>query len=184
MKTKFTSILLGLFLCLLVTGTGWSQEITAAINGQINDASGAGVANAAVTAKDLDRGAVWPTKTNGQGYYNLPRLPVGNYELRVEAQGFQTSIQRSVQLVINQTAKIDFQLQVGQVSQTLEVTSAAPLLQTESTHIGTVIESDAIASLPLETRNYNQLALLMPGTVTTSTAAFNTCQSTFNSGRR
>src|SRR5712671_5724093 len=184
MKSNFTSILLGLFLCLLVvTGTGWSQETTAAINGQINDASGAAVANAAVTAKDLDRGAVWPTRTNGQGYYNLPRLPVGNYELRVEAQGFQTAIQRSVPLALNQTAKIDFQLQVGQVSQTMEVTSAAPLLQTESTHVGTVMEASAIASLPLETRNYNQLALLMPGTVTTSPASFNTGQATFNSGR-
>jgi hypothetical protein len=184
MKSNFTSILLGLFLCLLVvTGTGWCQETTAAINGQVNDSSGAAVGGAAVTAKDLDRGTVWPTKTNDQGYYNLPRLPVGNYELRVEAQGFQTAVQRSVQLNLNQTAKIDFQMQVGQVSQTMEVTSSAPLLQTESTHVGTVMEASAIASLPLETRNYNQLALLMPGTVTTSPASFNTGQSTFNSGR-
>ncbi len=86
-------------------------------------------------------------------------------------------------LQINQVAKLDFQLKVGNVSETVEVTSAAPLLQTETTALGTVMESAAITSLPLETRNYNQLTLLMPGAVTTSPGAFNTGQSTFNSGR-
>ena len=180
MKANFSVILV----CLLaVTSMCWGQGPTAAINGQVVDASGATVAGAAITAKDLDRGTAWPTVTNEAGFYNLPRLPVGNYEIRVEAKGFQTAIQRSVTLVLDQNAKIDFQLQVGQVTQTLEVTSAAPLLQTESTQISTVMESHAIQSLPLETRNYNQLALLLPGAVTTSPAAFNTGQSTFNAGR-
>jgi len=181
MTAKFTSILLGFFL--LTAILCWGQGPTAAITGQVTDASGAAVPNAAVTARDLDRGANWPTKTNDAGYYNLPRLPFGNYEVRVENSGFQTAVQRSVQLVIDQTAKIDFQLQVGQVTQTLEVTSSAPLLQTETTQLSTVMEANAIASLPLETRNYNQLPLLLPGAVTTSPAAFNTGQATFNAGR-
>ncbi|HZU23517.1 MAG TPA: hypothetical protein VE998_11850, partial [Terriglobales bacterium] len=88
-----------------------------------------------------------------------------------------------VQLVLNQVAKLDFQLKVGNINQTVEVTTAAPLLQTEQTSVNTVMESHAIVSLPLETRNYNQLALLTPGAVTTSPAAFNTGQATFNSGR-
>jgi hypothetical protein len=184
MKSTFTRILLGTMLCLaLATGIGWSQGPTAAINGQVTDQSGAAVPSAVVTAKDLDRGTNWPTKTNDAGYYSLPRLPIGNYELKVTASGFQGALQRSLQLVIDQVAKIDFQLQVGQVTQTLEVTSAAPLLQTERTELSTVMQAQAIASLPLETRNYNQLALLMPGTVTTSPASFNTGQATFNSGR-
>src|SRR5437016_14532335 len=125
MKVKFSPVLLGILLCLLVAaGTGWSQGPTAAINGQVTDASGAAVPTAKVTAKDLDRGTSWPTQANDQGYYNLPRLPIGNYEVRVEANGFQTAVQRSVQLVIDQVAKIDFQLQVGQVTQTAEVTTA------------------------------------------------------------
>jgi len=165
------------------TGLSWGQEVTAAISGQVSDASGAAIANATVTARDLDRGTTWPAQANESGYYSLPRLPIGKYEVRVEAKGFQTAVKRSLELVINQNAKIDFQMQVGQVSQTMEVTSASPLLQTETAQVSTVMEASAIASLPLETRNYNQLALLMPGAITTSPASFNTGQATFNAGR-
>jgi len=131
MKVISTRMLLGIFTCLLLANLAWSQAPTAAITGQVTDPSGAAVAGAAVTAQDLDRGTSWPTQSNDAGFYALPRLPVGNYDVRVEAKGFQTAVQRSVTLVLDQNAKIDFKLQVGQVSQTLEVTSAAPLLQTE-----------------------------------------------------
>ena len=184
MKVNFTSILLGFALFLLIAmGMGWSQGSTAAINGQVSDQSGAAVPNASVVAKDLDRGITWPATTDQGGYYSLPRLPIGKYEVRVEAKGFQAAVRSSVELVLDQIAKLDFQLQLGQLSQVMEVTSAQPLLQTESTQVSTIMESAAIESLPLETRNYNQLALLMPGTVTTSPASFNTGQQTFNSGR-
>jgi hypothetical protein len=184
MKVNFTSILLSVCLLLLVaTGTGWSQGATAAINGQISDSTGAAIPNATVTAKDLDRGTVWPSTSDQSGYYNLPRLPIGRYELRVEAKGFQAAVRSSVELVLDQVAKLDFQLQVGQITQVMEVTSAAPLLQTENTQVSTIMEASAIANLPLETRNYNQLALLLPGMVTTSPASFNTGQATFNAGR-
>jgi hypothetical protein len=183
MTAKFTHIFAGLVVCLMLAGIAWAQGGLATINGQVTDASGAAVPGAAVTAKDLDRGTTWPTQTNSEGYYSLPSLPIGNYDVQVEVKGFQLSVQRGVQLVLDQVAKIDFQLKVGAVTQTLEVTSAAPLLQTESTEVSTVMQAHAIESLPLETRNYNQLALLMPGTVTTSPAAFNTGQATFNSGR-
>src|SRR6202162_3949369 len=183
MKVHFTQFLLGISLFLLAVGIGWSQGSTAAINGQVTDSSGAAIPNATVTAKDLDHGTSWPATANEGGYYNLPRLPIGKYEIRVQANGFQTAVKSSVELVLDQVAKIDFQLQVGQVSQTMEVTSAAPLLQTESTQVSTIMEAQAIEALPLETRNYNQLALLMPGAITTSPASFNTGQQTFNSGR-
>jgi Carboxypeptidase regulatory-like domain/TonB dependent receptor len=183
MNNKSTRILLGTLVFLLVTALCWGQGSTAAITGQVTDQSGAAIPSAEIQAKDLDRGTTWPTQSNDAGYYNLPRLPIGNYEIRVEAKGFQTTVQRSVELVLDQVAKIDFQMQVGQVTQTLEVTTAAPILQTENAQLSTVMQGPAIQSLPLETRNYNQLALLMPGSVTTSPAAFNTGQSTFNSGR-
>src|SRR5271165_4633697 len=180
---KIKPVLLGISIFLLFAALGIGQGPTAGINGLVSDPTGAAVPSATVVAKDLERGTAWPTTTNNEGYYNLPRLPIGNYEVRVEAKGFQAAVQRSVELVIDQVAKVDFQLQVGQVSQTMEVTSAAPILQTETTEISTVMEAHAIASLPLETRNYNQLALLLPGAVTTSPAAFNTGQATFNAGR-
>lgn len=163
--------------------TASAQEITAAINGTVTDKSGGAVAGARVVAKDLDRGTVYPTVTAGDGAYNLPRLPVGRYEIRVENAGFQTAVQPNVTLVLNQVAKVDFELQVGNVNQTVEVTTAAPVLQTETTQLGTVLDARTNVALPLATRNYNQLTLLAPGAITTSPTAFTGSQSTFNSGR-
>ncbi len=142
--------------------------MTAAINGTVTDPSGAAVARATVTATDLERGVKTTTTTNGDGAYTFPRLPVSRYQIRVEAPGFQASVQSDVALVLNQVAKVDMQLQVGAVNQTVEVTSAAPILQTESTQVGTVIDSHVIAQVPLSTRNYNQLTLLSPGSVSTN----------------
>ena len=92
----------------------------------------------------MDHGTIWPATANEGGYYNLPRLPIGKYEVRAQANGFQSAVRNSVELVLDQVAKLDFQLQVGQMSQTLEVTSAAPLLQTESTQVSTIMEAQAI----------------------------------------
>ena len=66
-----------------------AQQVTAAITGQVVDPSGAAIIGAKVTARDLDRGTVWDTETNSQGFYNLPRVPVGKYEIRAEATGFR-----------------------------------------------------------------------------------------------
>jgi hypothetical protein len=141
------------------------QQVTGAIQGLVADPSGAPVVSATVTAKDVDRGTVLTTQTNSEGLYNLPRVPVGRYEVRAESKGFQTSVQPAFTLELNQTARVDFSMKIGQVSETVEVTSAAPLLQTESTFIGTVINSSTNEALPLATRNYVQLTLLAPGSV-------------------
>ena len=84
--------------------------------------------------KDAARGLTYTTVSNESGLYRVSQVPVGNYDLRVEKQGFQTSIHESFVLVLNQTARIDFEMKVGQVTQTVEVTGAPPLLKTESTH--------------------------------------------------
>ncbi len=152
-----------LVLALALPPLAWSQNVNGAINGVVTDPSGAAVAGAKVTARNRDQGIISSTVTASDGVYDLPRLPVGPYDIRVEAQGFQAAAKSNVVLVLNQIAKLDFQLSVGNVSQTVEVSSAAPLLQTEQTELGTVIDSHAIVSVPLETRNYNQLALLTAG---------------------
>src|SRR6516162_11920582 len=162
---------------------GWAQEITAAITGKVTDPSGAAIAGAQITVTDVDRGTVWKTDTNMEGVYNLPRLPVGNYEMRVEGTGFQTAVRPRFNLVLNQTARLDFAMTLGQVTQNLEVTAATPLLQTDTTQVGSVMEASSIANLPLETRNYNQLTLLVPGAVSISPASFNTGQKSFNATR-
>jgi hypothetical protein len=161
----------------------WSQEITAAISGVVTDPSGAAVADAKITAKDSERGSMFSTTSNGSGAYNLPRLPVGTYELRVEKTGFETLVRGGVLLQLNQTAQLDLTLTVGSVTQTVDVTSAAPLLQTESTELGTVIDSRENTALPLSTRNYVQLTLLATGAVTDNPAGFGGAKTSFTSER-
>src|SRR6185437_6967304 len=109
----------------------FAQEVTAAINGTVTDPSGATVANAKVTATEQDRGTVWPTTTNGNGFYNFPRLPIGTYQLKVESKGFQAQQQNGIALQLNQQARVDFQLKVGEMSETVTVSEAPPLLETQ-----------------------------------------------------
>ncbi|HUB33844.1 MAG TPA: carboxypeptidase regulatory-like domain-containing protein [Bryobacteraceae bacterium] len=170
---------------LLAAGTvaGWAQQVTAAITGKITDATGASVVDAKVTATDVDRGTVWPTATNADGIYNLPRLPIGSYNVKVEKEGFQTAQSSQVVLQLNDNARLDFQLKVGSITQSVEVTSAAPLLQTQATQLGQVIDSRTNVDLPLATRNYVQLTLLAPGSIHPDPSTFESGQTTASSGR-
>ena len=176
-------LLLPVLAVLLLALPSHAQEVTAAINGVVTDPTGAAVSGGKVTVKDLDRGTTYSTATDGLGRYSLPRIPIGTYEIRVENAGFQASVKSPVVLVLNQVAKVDFQLAVGNVNQTVEVTEAAPILQTQTTQLGTVLDARTNVSLPLATRNYNQLTLLAPGSVTTNPSEFTGAQSTFSSGR-
>jgi hypothetical protein len=180
---RFFVCLFSALVLLLTAESAKSQEVTAGINGQVTDPSGAAVSGAKVTAKDLDRGTTFPTTTGSDGRYSLPRVPIGNYEVRAEDAGFQVAVISPVVLVLNQIAKIDFQLTVGNVSQTIEVTSAAPVLQTQTTQLGTVIDARTNVQLPLATRNYVQLTLLSPGAVATDPSSFTGPEATFNGGR-
>ena len=160
-----------------------AQQITAAITGKVTDATGAAVAGAKVTATDTQRGSSFPTVTNDEGVYNLPRLPIGTYDLKVESTGFQAAQQSNILLNLNQTARVDVQLQVGNIATSVEVTSAAPILQTESTEVSTIIDAHTNVTLPLATRNYVQLTLLAPGAVHPDPSSFQNGQTTASSGR-
>jgi len=174
-----------LTLALLVGGANvaFAQEVTATITGTITDQSGAAIAGATVTAKSADRGTSFTATSNDTGLYRITQLPVGTYDLRVEKQGFQTALHPSFVLVLNQAARIDVELKVGQVSQTVEVTGAAPILKTEATQVDTVINAATNEALPLATRNYVQLTLLAPGAVTTDPSSFNNGDNTASGGR-
>jgi hypothetical protein len=175
-----------LFLLVVLAGavqSAWSQEVTAAVVGTITDPSGAPIKDADVTVTDTERGTVRTAQTNDAGAYNITRVPVGTYGIKVSAPGFQTAVHPPLTLVLNQTARIDVQMKVGQVTQTVEVTSTAPLLQTESTQVHTIIDSTTNDTLPLATRNYVQLTLLAPGAVTPSPSSFNNGDNTASGGR-
>jgi len=172
-----------LLIALVTPPPAHGQQVMAAITGRVVDPSGAAVPEAKVTATDTERGTTWTTLTNADGVYDLPRVPIGIYNVKVEHSGFQSTQEAGITLVLNQVARLDFQLRVGDVSTSVTVAEASPLLQTDSTQVSSVMDAHSIEALPLETRNYNQLALLTPGAVTTSPGAFNTPLSTFNSGR-
>ena len=161
----------------------WSQEVTAAIVGTVSDPSGAPIKGASVTASDTDRSTVWTAQTNEAGAYDLLRLPIGSYKLKVSAAGFETAVYPAFALVLNQTARVDVQMKVGKASETVEVSAVAPLLQTDSTDISTHIDHVVTENVPLLTRNYAQLSLLTAGAVSTNPGAFTSGQNTFQVGR-
>jgi hypothetical protein len=161
----------------------WGQEVTAAIVGTVTDSSGAPVKDATVTATDTERGTVRTATTNDAGAYNLTRLPVGTYEVKVGATGFQTVAYPAFTLVLNQTARLDAQMKVGRVTETVEVSGEAPVLQTERTEVSTIIDSQTNDRLPLATRNYVQLTLLAPGSVSPDPTNFNNGDNTANGAR-
>jgi|HubBroStandDraft_6_1064221.scaffolds.fasta_scaffold09974_5 hypothetical protein len=166
-----------------VVSPAWGQQASGSITGTVTDPSGSAITNATVTARDVDRGTVLTTQTNSSGVYSFPQVTVGNIELAVQAAGFSKEVRPAFTLILNQIARIDFQLKVGNVSQTVEVTAAPPLLQTDSTELGTLLDSNATTALPLSTRNVNQLVLLTPGVVSPNIFAFQAPQATFGTGR-
>ncbi len=165
-----TSMKVGLVLLLLIgllgaLQTAWGQEVTAAIVGTVVDPSGAPIKAAAVIARDTEHGTLYTAQTNDDGAFNLTHLPIGNYEVKATAPGFDTAVHTPFTLVLNQTARLTFQMKIGKVSETLEVSGSAPVLQTENAQVNNVIDSRTADNLPLETRNYVQLTLLSAGAV-------------------
>jgi hypothetical protein len=164
MKRAARGVLVVLTLIGIVgTISAMAQEVTAAIVGTVTDPSGVPVKGATVTATDTERGTVWTAQTNDSGAYNLLRLPIGHYALKVTATGFDTALQSPFTLTLNETARVDVQLKVGKISETVEVSGETPILQTQSTEVSTLIDANTAVSLPLASRNYLQLTLLVPG---------------------
>src|ERR1700687_759137 len=113
--------LLFIAICLTLPEPALGQQVTAAITGQITAPSDARLVGAKVEAKDIARGTVWATESNLEGFYSLPRVPVGSYEVRAEMTGFQTAVHPPFELVLNQTARLDFRMRLGAINQTVEV---------------------------------------------------------------
>ena len=141
----------------------FGQQTTGTILGTVIDSSGAAVAGVTIRVNNLATNARRETQTDVSGNYTIPSLPAGNYKVTVSAQGFQGQQIESLTLQVEQAARLDFTLQVGSVSETVNVSGAAAVLQTENASVGTVIDSAKIVDLPLNGRNFIQLAQLIPG---------------------
>ena len=132
------------------------------ILGEVKDSTGALVAGAAVTVTNAGTNAARGTITNSAGLYNFPELQPGIYSLKVEKTGFKATLANNIELQVQQTARVDLALQIGQVSESVEVAATAVQLNTEDATIGTVIDNRRIVDLPLNGRDYLQLVALSP----------------------
>lgn len=178
-----SNLIMGLAIVLGAATMAWGQQVTAAITGTVVDPGGAPITGATVTATDTERGTVSSTKTNDAGVFNLQRVPVGTYDVRATATGFQTAVNPPLTLVLNQTARLDFKMRVGSVTETVEVSGTPPELQTETTQVSTLIDNKTVNDIPLATRNYVELTLLAPGSVTPDNSTFNNGDNTVSGGR-
>src|SRR5450755_3093505 len=153
-------------LAILIAGVhAGAQQITGSIRGTVQDPSSAFVQSASVSARQIETGLTRTTATDPGGAYVLLELPVGHYELQVEAKGFQKYVQQGIILNVNETATIPIHLAVGAQSQVLEVNADAQLIQGTVTSLGKTVSEREVLDLPLNGRNFTQLVLLQPGVV-------------------
>ncbi|MFZ0884303.1 MAG: TonB-dependent receptor [Candidatus Acidiferrales bacterium] len=141
-------------------------QSTANLNGTVTDTSGAAIPNAKVVVTNQGTGTQWNAQTNGSGLYVVPSLPPGSYQITVSLSGFQTLVVNDLRLDVATSVTKDLQLTVGAISQQVEVTTEAPLLDTSTTGVGQVINSKTVQEIPLNGRHFVDLNLLTPGTVT------------------
>jgi len=141
----------------------FAQSTTQSIQGIVTDSTGASVAGAKVTVTNLGTNVATTLTTNESGNYSFPLIPVGNYSVRCEAQGFKAEVVRDLRVETAAQVRQDFKLDVGSVAESIEVQASSVLLQTENATVGAVIENKRIIELPLNGRNMQSLAVLVPG---------------------
>jgi len=159
----FSMLLASIFLALATPL--WAQKDAGAIVGLVRDPSGAVVAGAKVTVTEVDRGIELTFSTNNEGEYVASPLRIGRYSVTVEKQGFKKAVAGPVQVNIQDRVGVDLKLQPGMVTEVVTVTGQRPQLETETSELGQVVDSRRINALPLNGRNYAQLALLGTGVV-------------------
>jgi hypothetical protein len=155
-------------IALLSVSTVWAQEVTARLSGTVKDSAGGVVPEAALMATNSSTGVVTRTASGASGEYVFPALAPGTYTLSVEKAGFATGVLSGIVLNVDQKANLDVVLQVGQVTQSVNVEAAAPLVDSTSASMGTVVDEQPILDLPLNLRRTGALALVVPGTVDTT----------------
>jgi hypothetical protein len=140
-----------------------AQTTTATLSGIVRDAQGGGIPNTAILAVQLDTGQTRQTTSGVTGDYSIPNLPIGTYRITASAPGFKKILIPSIELQVNQEARVDLTMEVGALSEEVTVSEQAPLLETDSTSIGQVVENRSIEGIALNGRQFWQLVSLTPG---------------------
>lgn len=143
--------------------SAWAQSFTGTIAGTVKNANGEVISGAQVVITEVQTNKQVTVVTNNDGYYNSPPLAVGQYRVEVRMTGFRSAVRNNLALQIQQSLAADFTLEIGQVSETVEVTAQTPVLETTSSVLGKVVDNRRILDLPLNTRNVYSLIFLTPG---------------------
>ncbi len=154
-----------LCLCSLAPVLACAQSYTASVRGTVTDSSHAAVPSASVTLTETNQNVSYKSVTDPEGRYVIPSAPAGHYTITVEAAGFKKAVAAPFTLDVQQQATLDFEMQIGQVNTAVEVTGAAPLINTTSATLGQVVENKFIDTMPLSDRNPLSLVRLAPGIV-------------------
>ena len=152
-----------LVLFLHLTASASAQVNTASLTGLVTDSSGAAMAGATVEVKNRATNVAYTVTTDSSGYYTFVTLPVGAYNISVEAPQFKKALRENVTFEVGQKVRLDFTLEVGAVTDTVTVQARAPLLTSQEATTGGVVENRAISDLPLSGRNWDDLLGSIPG---------------------
>ena len=173
------------FLAFLIPSSlpAFAQSPTATVNGRVQDTTGALVPNADVQLINELTNVKYPARTSLEGIYSIVGVPPGPYRIQVSKQGFKTIIQSKVTLNVLDARAINFELPVGAVSEIVTVEAGAPLVDTESSTVSTVVDRQFAENLPLNGRSFQSLIQLTPGVVLTANNGYDTGQFSINGQR-
>src|SRR6266566_3309435 len=158
-----------LAISLLGAGRAHAQVSGATVSGTVTDPSGATVPNAQITVTEVGKQASRTVTTDSDGFYTAPNFVPGIYEVRATAPGFSTKVQSGIQLTVGAKQVLNIRMAVGQVSETVQVTVEAPQVELMSSTLGNVVNSTTVVELPLNGRDWAQLATLESGVNTLQT---------------
>jgi len=159
-------------ICFCLSAMPAFAAVTARISGTVKDPSGAVVSAAAVTAIDTDTGIKEAVRADLQGFYSFPSLPVGHYDLEVQASGFKVYRQKGLLLDVNTALTVDVALELGSASQEVTVQAQQVQVETTNTQMGEVISNNKMTTVPLNGRSYTDLLALQPGVSPTSSGQY------------
>src|SRR5688572_1560294 len=150
-------------LLLVLASSAGAQDVTGAIEGVVTDRTAGAVATARITARNVDTGFVREAAAASDGFYRLLLLPIGQYSLTIEAPQFAVRVREAIQVNVGQTVRVNAQLELPTLSETVTVSGGAQLVDTTTNVLGRVVTGRELVDLPLNGRNFTQLGLLQTG---------------------